>query len=198
MTMNVVQFPTVNTADLPAALRWYAQAIESGQIEADAAVLVLHHGRASDARRRLPRRSTEDMTIPIPNLSVTGWLKIAGAVAIVAGVLWLGFEFNRRGERIETLKVERDTYKGAVATYQTANADWAKADKLRRDIAEKDAKARRETAAAAAAEVGKSKAAAAAAEKRAAKWRDQFNNRPQGCAAALAALDTACPSLRGF
>lgn len=42
--MNVVQFPTVNTADLPAALRWYAQAIESGQIAAHAAVLVLHHG----------------------------------------------------------------------------------------------------------------------------------------------------------
>ena len=43
--MNVVQFPTVNTADLPAALRWYAQAIESGQIAAASAVLVLHHGR---------------------------------------------------------------------------------------------------------------------------------------------------------
>ena len=138
------------------------------------------------------------MTIPIPSLSVTGWLKVGAAVAIVAGVLWLGFEFNRRGERIETLKVERDTYKTAVGTYQTANANWAKADELRRKAAEADKKARDAAAAQAREQVASSKAAAAAAEKRAAKWRDQFNNRPQGCAAALAALDTACPSLRGF
>lgn len=42
--MSVVPFPTVNTADMPAALRWYAQAIEDGRVRADAAVLVLYHG----------------------------------------------------------------------------------------------------------------------------------------------------------
>lgn len=43
--MNVAPFPTVNPTDLPAALRWYAQALESGQVTAESAVLVLHHGR---------------------------------------------------------------------------------------------------------------------------------------------------------
>ena len=138
------------------------------------------------------------MTIPIPSLSVTGWLKVGAAVAVVVAVLWLGFEFNRRGERIETLKAQRDTYTTAVGTYQTANANWAKADELRRKAAEDDKAARAAIADKAREQVASSKAAAAAAEMRAAKWRDQFNNRPQGCAAALAALDTACPSLRGF
>ena len=41
---RVVQFPTVNAADMPAALRWYAQAIEDGQVQASSAMLVLYHG----------------------------------------------------------------------------------------------------------------------------------------------------------
>lgn len=134
----------------------------------------------------------------IPTLPMTMWVKIAAATAVVAGVLWLGYEFDRRGERIDELKAQRDTYKAAVSTYKTAVDDWGKAEKRRREIAEKEIRARREIAAAATAEIRLSQAAALAADKRAAQWRDRFNNRPQGCAAALAALDTACPSLRGF
>lgn len=136
--------------------------------------------------------------IPIPSLSVGAWIKLGAAVAVAGAVLWLGIEFDRRGDRIDELKAAVDSYEDAVGRFKSANADWAKADQLRRETAEADRKARETAAAQAREQVASSKAAAAAAEKRAAKWRDQFNNRPQGCAAALAALDTACPSLRGF
>lgn len=77
--MNVVPFPTVNTADLPAALRWYAQAIEDGRVDAASALLVLHHGR-----RVLP--SPIHLGAPLSHFEVIGVLQTAALRA--QGVLF--------------------------------------------------------------------------------------------------------------
>jgi hypothetical protein len=41
---KILPFPTVDAANLPAALRWYAAAAEDGRLDAASVVLVVHHG----------------------------------------------------------------------------------------------------------------------------------------------------------
>lgn len=136
--------------------------------------------------------------IPIPSLPVTSWLKLGAAAAVAVAVLWVGYEFNRRGERIATLERDAATYRAAVQTFTSANEAWARADALRRAAMQRDREQRQQVQAQAQAAAAAARASAIEADNRARLWRDKFNTRPQGCAAALAALDSACPSLRGF
>lgn len=41
---NVIAFPTVDPSNLTAALRWYADAIERGDVSAESVLMVFHTG----------------------------------------------------------------------------------------------------------------------------------------------------------
>lgn len=133
----------------------------------------------------------------IPN-PYTVWIKPVLAVVIALAIMWAVVEFRRRGERITELEGVRDTYKQAVQTFDTANKQWAHLEDDRKAAAERDAAERKRIADIAAAETARAAKDTAAAEKRAEDWRDRYREKPANCAAALAALDAACPTLRGF
>lgn len=97
-----------------------------------------------------------------------------------------------------TAETERDAWKSKTGDALAANAAYAVIfDKLQ---AEADAQQQRADAAAkqAAAAVAAARRDEAAAEKTLAAFRKRFEGKPVPCAAALLAMQNACPTLEGY
>lgn len=97
-----------------------------------------------------------------------------------------------------TAITERESWKSKTADALAANAAYAVIfDKLQ---AEADAQLQRADAAAkqAAAAVAAARRDEAAAEKTLAAFRKRFEGKPVPCAAALLAMQNACPTLEGY
>lgn len=123
-------------------------------------------------------------------------LILAGILLAAAG--FFAWSYQHRGAEIDRLKVQHDLDQAALAPLRSANAAYAQREDARRaqdyiDAKERDRQAKAGTAALAAAQTQ-----AAAASDQARLWESRYAQRPATCSAALAALTTACPSLKDY
>ena len=120
---------------------------------------------------------------------------LGGVAALAIGLTGYIWHLKASAKRAEARAEAADTRAGQHAM---AASQWeASALQTRVDLAACQAQWA-EAKNKAASMVAEANARRIRAEAEAQTWRKRWDARPQGCSAALAALDTACPALDGY
>lgn len=128
---------------------------------------------------------------------VGDWLKAEhdwwrmGCLSMAFVVVCLTFAVLDARQEVDLVQAQCD------ATQTKASADLDRM-RIERDACVADQSTRREVERQGATAVGEARRAEAKAEKDLAAWRESYLDRSADCTAALAALEIACPVLRGY
>lgn len=127
-----------------------------------------------------------------------GLLKLAGVVALLGACIAAGVSWQKRGEQIRTLQAQHGKDQAALELYRTAQTDWRKAARLRKEQAARDHQERTRIQAQAQRQATQALAQARDAEARADAWRRKWLTRDKDCDQALRAMAAACPAYRDY
>lgn len=131
-------------------------------------------------------------------MSLTLEIRLILAGLLLAAAGWFAWDWHHRGVRIDALELQHQADVAALKPLREANAAFHQADLDRRARDQADLEARNRQAAASQAALSQAQTQAADAQAQAALWQSRYAARPATCSAALAALDTACPSLKDY
>lgn len=123
-------------------------------------------------------------------------LILAGILLAVVG--WFAWDWHHRGARIDALEAQHALDQAALAPLRQANADFKRREDERAAQDYIDRKQRERQAQEAAAALAAAQTQAATAQGQARLWEARYTARPATCSAALAALNSACPTLKDY
>lgn len=122
---------------------------------------------------------------------------IAALGIVLALVLW-SFDRSALSAQRDAARSDAALAKQRAEVHKAAAASWETAvDQLRVDL-DQCTTAWAQAKETADRQLEQAVAAQVAAERQAAEWKARWTSRPQGCSAALSALDSACQALEGY